>query len=597
MKILYFIIYFIIFCSLYSCSDRDTGLCSELAAADSLMMTDPQAALDILIGIDSAEVGRMDREGHAFHTLLMTEAEYKNYLPVAEDTAIFKTVKYYRNGKKEDKLARALVMQGAVLSERGDAEGAMLAYKEAEPLIERTGDMEQLGLLHTRIASLYRSSFVNEPEAILRYRKALECFEKAELPERIMSAHLSLSRILMIDSVDKAIPHLEKALSMAEQYGNRLCGLSAFDLLCYVYEPDDDARKILDLTKRAFSQYGEIPQNIAEENLYNDFQYLTTKCYVDLKMADSARFYCESIKAYSQADSLLIYSLFKEIAELENNSDDILINQSHAHRIELAILEEGYESQLRDSELRYDHSRLEAKLYKRDRSILFLILVFILAVATSYTIIHFLRKILRRQRVETEKQKALAEDFRIAATGLQKELDSQKSENINLSQEKRHEEEERKKLEQILLERTSSNTELMRYYNMTYNAMREIINIYDVHQSNPRHLLDKSVTVARKFISDTNSYGNAQSIINSLYPGFLDKLFAEFPKLNKEEKYLLVLTCLGYSTSIVSSIMGVSETNISTKKTRLAQKMKIDRSLTKYLCGRLTTYQQEDLQN
>jgi len=142
----------------------------------------------------------MDREGHAFHTLLMTEAEYKNYLPVAEDTAIFKTVKYYRNGKKEDKLARALVMQGAVLSERGDAEGAMLAYKEAEPLIERTGDMEQLGLLHTRIASLYRSSFVNEPEAILRYRKALECFEKAELPERIMSAHLSLSRILMIDS-------------------------------------------------------------------------------------------------------------------------------------------------------------------------------------------------------------------------------------------------------------------------------------------------------------------------------------------------------------------------------------------------------------
>lgn len=145
-----------------------------------------------------------------------------------------------------------------------------------------------------------------------------------------------------------------------------------------------------------------------------------------------------------------------------------------------------------------------------------MILVFILAVATSYTIIHFLRKILRRQRVETEKQKALAEDFRITATGLQKELDSQKSENINLSQEKRHEEEERKKLEQILLERTSSNTELMRYYNMTYNTMREIINIYDVHQSNPRHLLDKSVTLARKFISDTNSYGNAQSIINSL---------------------------------------------------------------------------------
>ena len=583
MKILYFIIYFIIFCSLYSCSDRDTGLCSELAAADSLMMTDPQAALDILIGIDSAEVGRMDREGHAFHTLLMTEAEYKNYLPVAEDTAIFKTVKYYRNGKKEDKLARALVMQGAVLSERGDAEGAMLAYKEAEPLIERTGDMEQLGLLHTRIASLYRSSFVNEPEAILRYRKALECFEKAELPERIMSAHLSLSRILMIDSVDKAIPHLEKALSMAEQYGNRLCGLSAFDLLCYVYEPDDDARKILDLTKRAFSQYGEIPQNIAEENLYNDFQYLTTKCYVDLKMADSARFYCESIKAYSQADSLLIYSLFKEIAELENNSDDILINQSHAHRIELAILEEGYESQLRDSELRYDHSRLEAELYRRDRSILLLTVIFLLSGAAVAAVIFLLRTMLRRQRAEARRFKALA-DIR------GKELDRQTAESNSLREEKIHEEEARKSMEQMFRRYAAANSGLMRFYNLTYSTMRKIIDIYDIHQSNPAHLLDRSVDVARDFIRGINTYGDASTLIDTVYPGFLSGLFSEYPGLSKDERYLIILTCLGYPASTLCTILHISETNLSTRKTRLARKMGLDGSLAKYLSSRLAAW-------
>ena len=81
----------------------------------------------------------------------------------------------------EELLARALVMQGAVLSERGDAEGAMLAYKEAEPLVERTADMEQLGLLHTRLASLYQMSLVNKPSTVLRYRKALDCFEKADL--------------------------------------------------------------------------------------------------------------------------------------------------------------------------------------------------------------------------------------------------------------------------------------------------------------------------------------------------------------------------------------------------------------------------------
>lgn len=580
MKILYLIV---LLCSLCSCSGRHVSRYPELAAADSLMMTDPQGALDILSGIDSAEVGRMDREGRAFHTLLMTEAEYKNYLPVAEDTAVSEAVSYYRRRGPEELLARALVMQGAVLSERGDAEGAMLAYKEAEPLVERMGDMEQLGLLHTRIASLYRSSFVNEQAAILRYRKALECFEKAELPERIMSAHLSLSRILIIDSVDKAIPHLEKALSMAEQYDNRLCGLSALDLLCYVYEPDDDAREILDLIKRAFSQYGEIPQNIAEESLYNDFQYLTTKCYIDLKIADSARFYCESIQAYSQADSLLIYSHFKEIAELENNSDDILINQSHAHRIELSILEEGYESQLRDSELRYDHSRLEAELYRRERSILLLTVIFLLSAAAMAAVIFLLRTMLRRQRAEARRFKALA-DIR------GKELDRQTAESNSLREEKIHEEEARKSMEQMFRRYAAANSGLMRFYNLTYSTMRKIIDIYDIHQSNPAHLLDRSVDVARDFIRGINTYGDASTLIDTVYPGFLSGLFSEYPGLSKDERYLIILTCLGYPASTLCTILDISETNLSTRKTRLARKMGLDGSLAKYLSSRLAAW-------
>ena len=98
MKILYLIV---LLCSLCSCSCRHVSRYPELAAADSLMMTDPQGALGILSGIDSAEVGRMDREGRAFHTLLMTEAEYKNYLPVAEDTAVSEAVSYYRRCRKQ----------------------------------------------------------------------------------------------------------------------------------------------------------------------------------------------------------------------------------------------------------------------------------------------------------------------------------------------------------------------------------------------------------------------------------------------------------------------------------------------------------------
>ena len=577
-----------------SCSSkRNAQVRQTLASADSLMTADPQAALNTLMTIDSSDAAGLPRADRAFYTLLRTEAEYKCWLSVASDTAIAETADYYRRKGPEDRLARALVMQGAVLSERGEAEKAMLAYKEAEPLLKRSGNPVQLGLLHTHVAALYQTSIVNEQNAIFRYKKALECFENADLPERIMFTRIALARVLMIDSMDKAVPHIKKALSMAEQYSNRLCALSALDLLCYTHEPEHDAREIINLTNKAFAIYGYTPQNASEENIYNSLMYNAATGYIKLEKADSARIYSKSIQAGCQADSLLLYSLYGDIAELENNKDDILTYLNHAHRIELEILEKGYDTQLHDSELRYDHSRLEAKLYKRDRSILFLFLLFIITAVIVYAVIHILRKLLRQQRVETEKQKSLANNLKDATVKLKNELDSQKSENDSLAREKKQEEKERKKLEQLLLKRTSSNTELMRYYNTTYNAMRQLIEIYDIHQSNPGHLLDKSVTVAKEFIATTNSYGDAQNIINAVYPGFLDKLFGEFPKLDKEDRYLIILTCLGYSNSIVSSILDISETNLSTKKTRLARKMKIDNSLTKYIIERLTTYQQE----
>ncbi len=580
MKILYLIV---LLCSLCSCTGRHVSRYPELAAADSLMMMDPQGALDILSGIDSAEIGRMDREDRAFHTLLMTEAEYKNYLPVAEDTAVSEAVSYYRRRGPEELLARALVMQGAVLSERGNVEGAMLAYKEAEPLVERIGDMEQLGLLHTRIAELYQISLVNSESAIDRYRKALDCFEKAELPERIVFANIALARMLMIDSMDKAIPHLEIALHMSEQYGMRIPGLNAMDLLYYMYEPEHNAREIINLTRKVFSLYGNAPQNTVEKTIYNAMRNKAARAYINLGKSDSAMILIESIQPNDKIDSIHLYNLYKDIAALENDSEKMLRYQENAHRIELSILEEGYESQLRDSELRYDHSRLEAELYRRDRSILLLTVIFLLAAAAVTAVIVLLRTMLRRQRAEARRFKALA-DIR------GKELDRQTAESNSLREEKIHEEEARKSMEQMFRRYAAANSGLMRFYNLTYSTMRKIIDIYDIHQSNPAHLLDRSVDVARDFIRGINTYGDASTLIDTVCPGFLSGLFSEYPGLSKDERYLIILTCLGYPASTLCTILDISETNLSTRKTRLARKMGLDGSLAKYLSSRLAAW-------
>ena len=173
LHILSVIIVALLLSAVLSCSGRQEQVRQTLTVADSLMMTQPQAALDALMSIDSSDAAGLPRADKAFYTLLRTEAEYKCWLPVAGNTAIAEAVDYYHRREPEDRLARALVMQGAVLYERGDTEGAMLAYKEAEPILEHSGDLEQLGLLHTKIASLYQNNIFNTDEAIVRYRKAL----------------------------------------------------------------------------------------------------------------------------------------------------------------------------------------------------------------------------------------------------------------------------------------------------------------------------------------------------------------------------------------------------------------------------------------
>lgn len=291
----------------------------------------------------------------------------------------------------------------------------------------------------------------------------------------------------------------------------------------------------------------------------------------------------ESIQPNDKIDSIHLYTLYKDIAALENDSEKMLRYQENAHRIELSILEEGYESQLRDSELRYDHSRLEAELYRRERSILLLTVIFLLSAAAVAAVIFLLRTMLRRQRAEARRFKALA-DIR------GKELDRQTAESNSLREEKIHEEEARKSMEQMFRRYAAANSGLMRFYNLTYSTMRKIIDIYDIHQSNPAHLLDRSVDVARDFIRGINTYGDASTLIDAVYPGFLSGLFSEYPGLSKDERYLIVLTCLGYPASTLCTILDISETNLSTRKTRLARKMGLDGSLAKYLSSRLAAW-------
>lgn len=267
-----------LFCSCTSVGVQ--GVREVLVSADSLMNSSPEAALDTLNGIDSSSLLSLGRRDRAYYILLMTEAEYKCYLPVGEDTAIFRAADYYRRKGPEDLYARALIMQGSVQSERGEAESAMLAYKEAEPVVEHIADFEQLGLLNTRIAELYLRNFFNTDEAIVRYRKALAFFEKAGAKEREMYVHLSLATSFIGVSEDSVLSHLKRSYEMARILDDRLCGINAYNIFITLYNSENDTL-VVKVSEEFFSEYGKLPQSPMETTQYNGIYCNVASSYLN----------------------------------------------------------------------------------------------------------------------------------------------------------------------------------------------------------------------------------------------------------------------------------------------------------------------------
>ena len=148
---------------------------SRLAAADSLMRSDPDSALAIVKAVDRDSLAS---EGdRAYRDLLLTQARYRCYEAATSDSDINHALAWYRAHTSErEKLTRALIYKGAVMEELGHPDSAMLYYKQAEATADEK-DYFNLGYAKMRIASLYQNQYSQDTSAVISMTQAIQYFE------------------------------------------------------------------------------------------------------------------------------------------------------------------------------------------------------------------------------------------------------------------------------------------------------------------------------------------------------------------------------------------------------------------------------------
>lgn len=553
-----------------SCS-RTERLDDIFTAADSIMKADPRAALDTLCSIDSAALSRLGREELAYYVLLMTEAKYKCYMPVSGETAIFEVAGYYSDHGPESRYARAMIMVGAVYMERGQPVPALEAYKEVEPVIEAAGDCEQIGLLNTRMGELYQLSFTDMPSTVYRFRQAVRYFEEGGVTDRLASAYLSLSRVLLPepDSAEVWKMFFDKGMEYATETGNKRLVIGAMNQNARYQELNrKDYREAKRISLGALREYSEY----CTINYRRDFLSIVSESYIKLGKPDSAKIYADMITAGDAVSRMARYRLYADLAESIGDWEQAYRNHQAYHGLKDSIGSAGENKFLfnREQALEIQYSKLEYKYEKQRLESVILVVVACAALlgllaAVNISRLHALRakirKVLDKMRNVPVKRPA-----------------SQNTDDIDILSEY---------LEKVV-GRQDGNDKLTGFVQAQLSFLNGILDKYFIYENG--ELLRASLSElfdGRMHKEDTKEM--LFRAVGVLYPGFMDYLKKTYSFTDTDLYYISLLLC-GFSNNSQQVLTGNKIGTIYVARSRAASKTGKNTMLSKFIVQELKKY-------
>lgn len=165
-----------LFCFLLAGCGQKESNSQLLRQADFLMESQPDSALALLRTMPYPY--KLKGKEQADYCLLLTQAEYKNYLPFTSDSLLTIAITYYQSVGDNVSLGKSFYYEGCFYDEQKEYSRAAELYKRAESLLQQTNDNVMLALLYNAMGHLDRKSDLKE-EALQQFKKALSYSEQS----------------------------------------------------------------------------------------------------------------------------------------------------------------------------------------------------------------------------------------------------------------------------------------------------------------------------------------------------------------------------------------------------------------------------------
>ena len=517
---------------------------ARLAAADSLMQSDPDSAMAI---VEAVCRDSLASEGdRAYRDLLLTQARYRCYIPATSDSDISRALAWYRaHDSEREKLTRALIYKGAVMEDLSLPDSAMLYYKQAEATAA-PDDYFNLAQINLRIAALYRMHYVDFQKCYNKYETALKYYRLTGNKSKQLTCIFNMGICAGITKTADAMKLLDDALSLANELNDSSLQYDCKEIMCrqLSYEKSRlaDAKT---LAKDCLNNYSKF----ISQNLLLDLAYI----YTEENNTDSAMFFINLVDMQQCSDSNLLEQIryrkndiLTRIAARDGNLSMHRQASDSATQVSDQIHNGKTKHIIQSIEYQYEQRTLQAK-NQHNRSLRAAIWISCLLFVTILVLLscYYLRKIRRSEALIRE----------ITENGINEHED-------------------------LTRQISDKNSGIAHFVTSLVELIRmELQGSTDVTQ---KLSLDNQIRALIKHTVNDNFWHELLILIDQRNNSIIT-MASKHAGIKQSDLRFIALTCCGFSTAEIAFIMDYSPKYISTKRRIIANKLGLKVPLESYL--------------
>ena len=527
---------------------------SRLVAVDSIMRQDPDSALALLEGMNSADLATAGDQ--AYYALLLTQARYRCYVMATSDSTINVALDYYRHHDNErEKLTRACIYKGAVMEELGDPKGALNNYQEAKSVVA-PDDLFNQGYIRLRMGNIYRDNVAADTIDITLIKQALYYFKQIPDSFYILTCQNSIGSSYVGINQDSALLYLEQAQMLAKQLHQ-----DGMEETCLRYLADlkmfSDNAEDVEMAKRI--ALARVNKDKKSEDELTHFLLIAAYTLARQDKPDSATFYLNQVRDNKLSDGLRVldYNCLAEIARSRGDIKGYQYYYKHCVQLSDSIFNNDMQRQLRDVEMKYDSEALKYKALKyRTNWQISLLGALLLLSVLAIALMMVSRKSAQRKRLLQESQDTIER-----LHGDTARLAAQLAKNEEMSED----------LKQTIRHQIDTFTQLVE---MHYQRVGQ----------NPRKFVEhfkKSYSVSQP---DLSFWTGIRAYADSTCGGIITHTLAACPSLNETDVRFLSLCCCDLPTTVIMACMGYNDSHsFYNKKRRIAEAIGLKGKLDSYI--------------